>query len=157
MARILFAEDEDPSRAPCARALCSDGHDVAMAGGGEAFDVLTREQGHFDLLLTDICMPIIDGIALALAAAHESRSNFVDDPAPIARAQGCDAPVHEVLALRAKLAEPYTAQKNRRKKLGFFRTHAAQPYDERIRRFSSQDDRVSIWTLVARQKIAYLR
>jgi len=33
--------------------------------------VLTREEGRFDLLLTDIRMPIMDGIALALAVARD--------------------------------------------------------------------------------------
>ena len=37
----------------------------------EALDLLAREQGCFDLLLTDIRMPIMDGIALALAAARK--------------------------------------------------------------------------------------
>jgi CheY-like chemotaxis protein len=109
MARILIAEDEDASRALCARALCSDGHEVATAGdGGEALDVLTREQGRFDLLLTDICMPIMDGIALALAAAHDFPDLTILLMTASAdqreRAQGLDAPIHEVLAKPFSLA-----------------------------------------------------
>ena len=72
MARILIAEDEEALRALCARALTTAGHEVNSAGdGGEALDLLAREQGRFDLLLTDIRMPIMDGIALALAAARD--------------------------------------------------------------------------------------
>ena len=53
-----------------------DGHEVITASdGGEALDVISRADGGFDLLLTDIRMPIMDGIALALAAAR------VDHPA----------------------------------------------------------------------------
>ena len=37
----------------------------------EALELLTRERGAFDLLLTDIKMPVMDGIALALAAARD--------------------------------------------------------------------------------------
>ncbi|MPZ39931.1 MAG: response regulator [Rhizobiales bacterium] len=72
MARILIAEDEESLRILVARALSQDGHAVVTANdGAEAFDVLTREQGAFELLLTDIRMPIMDGIALALAAARD--------------------------------------------------------------------------------------
>ena len=72
MARILIAEDEEALRALVGRALVEAGHTVAAAAdGGEALDVLTRENGAFDLLLTDIRMPVMDGIALALAAARD--------------------------------------------------------------------------------------
>jgi two-component system cell cycle response regulator CpdR len=72
VSRILLAEDEEALRAFIARALEQDGHAVvATADGGEALDVLTREKGKFDLLLTDIRMPVMDGIALALAAARD--------------------------------------------------------------------------------------
>jgi CheY-like chemotaxis protein len=66
MARILIAEDEDAIRNLIARALLQDGHEVMTANdGGEALDVIEREHGAFDLLLTDIRMPVMDGIALA--------------------------------------------------------------------------------------------
>ena len=72
MARILIAEDEEALRALCARALTTQGHDVKTAGDGKAaLDLLEAEDGHFDLLLTDVRMPVMDGIALALAAARE--------------------------------------------------------------------------------------
>lgn len=72
MARILIAEDEDALRGLVARALLQDGHDVMTANdGAEALDLLAREQGAFELLLTDIRMPLMDGIALALATARD--------------------------------------------------------------------------------------
>ena len=72
MARILIAEDEELLCALSARALATDGHEVKTAGDGrEALDLLSREEGRFDLLLTDIRMPVMDGIALALAAARD--------------------------------------------------------------------------------------
>jgi len=72
MARILIAEDEDAMRALVARAMATDGHDTVTArDGAEALEILTGEDGAFDLLLTDIQMPVMDGIALALAAARD--------------------------------------------------------------------------------------
>jgi len=72
MARILVAEDEESLRGLVQRALVGDGHDVVAAvDGGEALDLLTAARGKFDLLLSDIKMPIMDGIALALAAARD--------------------------------------------------------------------------------------
>lgn len=103
MARILIAEDEEALRALCARALATQGHDVKSAGdGSEALDLLAREQGCFDLLLTDIRMPIMDGIALALAAAREFpeltillMTGYADQRE---RAHGLDAIIHDVIA-----------------------------------------------------------
>ena len=72
MARILIAEDEEPVRLLVARALDDGGHEVvATADGAAALDELQREHGRFDLLLTDIKMPVMDGLALALAAARD--------------------------------------------------------------------------------------
>jgi two-component system, cell cycle response regulator CpdR len=72
MARVLIADDEESMRTLVARAIAMDGHDIVTAeDGAEALDVLTRESGTFDLLLTDIQMPIMDGIALALSAARD--------------------------------------------------------------------------------------
>ena len=71
MARILIAEDEEPVRALIARGLTEQGHSVvATADGTEALDILQRDDG-FDLLLADIKMPGMDGIALALAVARD--------------------------------------------------------------------------------------
>ena len=72
MARILIAEDEDAVRSLIARALKQDGHDVMTASdGAQALDVLLRERGAFELLLTDVRMPVMDGIALAHAVARK--------------------------------------------------------------------------------------
>jgi two-component system cell cycle response regulator CpdR len=69
MSRILVVDDEESLRTLVARGLTMDGHTCMMAAdGAEALDVLVAEGGRFDLLLTDIRMPLMDGIALALAA-----------------------------------------------------------------------------------------
>lgn len=102
MARILIAEDEDSLRSLVARALTQDGHEVtAKCDGGEALDCLTREGGRFDLLLTDIRMPVMDGIALALAASRDYpaltillMTGYADQRE---RASGLSALIHDVI------------------------------------------------------------
>ena len=72
MARILLVDDEEPVRGFLKRGLELDGHAVTTAiDGGDGLDQLTLARGAFDLLLTDIKMPVMDGIALALAAKRD--------------------------------------------------------------------------------------
>jgi two-component system, cell cycle response regulator CpdR len=64
MIRILLAEDETAMREYLTRALEKSGYEVvAVDRGTEAVPLL--EDKHFDLLLTDIVMPEMDGIELA--------------------------------------------------------------------------------------------
>jgi two-component system cell cycle response regulator CpdR len=72
MARILIAEDEESLRTLVTRALEMDGHHVTATGdGSEALEAIARADTPFDLLLTDIKMPIMDGIALALSVTRD--------------------------------------------------------------------------------------
>ncbi len=72
MARILLTEDDDAVRSFVARALEMDGHTVTTASdGAEASEVLHQTSGEFDLLLSDIKMPMMDGIALSLNVARD--------------------------------------------------------------------------------------
>jgi len=72
MARILLVDDEETVRGFLKRGLELDGHEIMTAiDGADALDRLTERNGAFDLLLTDIRMPIMDGIALALAAKRD--------------------------------------------------------------------------------------
>ena len=67
MIRILLAEDEDSMRVYLKRALEKTGYAVtAVDRGTTALELLGRES--FDLLLTDIVMPELDGIELAQRA-----------------------------------------------------------------------------------------
>lgn len=66
MARILLADDDHASREFVRRALEGDGHQVASANDGrEALDLLAAAPDQFDLLVTDVQMPVLDGISLA--------------------------------------------------------------------------------------------
>ncbi len=56
MPRVLIADDEESMRSLVARAIAMDGHETVTAeDGAEALEILNREGGAFDLLLTDIC------------------------------------------------------------------------------------------------------
>lgn len=70
MARILIAEDDAAVQSFVTRALMHRGHDVrAVEDGVQALEVLAGDD--FDLLITDIVMPGLDGIGLALKVARD--------------------------------------------------------------------------------------
>ncbi|WDR01453.1 response regulator [Devosia algicola] len=102
MARILVAEDDDSVRAFVVSALGMKGHEVVAAeDGGLAAEMLAEEAGKFDLLLSDIKMPIMDGIALALntAATYPDitivlMTGFADQRE---RAHGLEALIYDVI------------------------------------------------------------
>jgi CheY-like chemotaxis protein len=73
MARVLLVDDEEPVRALLKRGLEMDGHVVTTAiDGGDGLDRLRENPpGSFEVLVTDIRMPVMDGIALALAAKRD--------------------------------------------------------------------------------------
>ncbi len=93
MPRILLAEDDDSLRGFLSRALERAGFDVtACADGEEAAAVLDQD---WDLLLTDIVMPGMDGIEVArLAAAKHPglRIMFITGFAAVALAAEGSAP-----------------------------------------------------------------
>jgi two-component system, cell cycle response regulator CpdR len=68
MIRILLAEDDDSMREYLVRALERVGYGVTAVDRGTAALRLLDHQS-FDLLLTDIVMPELDGIELAQRAA----------------------------------------------------------------------------------------
>jgi CheY-like chemotaxis protein len=110
MARVLLAEDEESVRLLVARALSQDGHEVvATVDGAEALDTLQNEHGRFDLLLTDIKMPVMDGLALALSAARDYpnlpivlMTGYADQRE---RASGLDSQIVDVITKPFTLAE----------------------------------------------------
>ncbi len=114
MPKILIADDEDSMRHLVARAIAMDGHEIVTAqDGAEALEILTRENGAFDLLLTDIQMPVMDGIALALSAARDFpdltillMTGFADQRE---RASNLNALVHDVVTKPFSVADIRTA------------------------------------------------
>ncbi|TPQ35446.1 response regulator [Bradyrhizobium guangdongense] len=114
MSRVLIADDEDSMRQLVARAIAMDGHlTVTAQDGAEALEILTREEGKFDLLLTDIQMPVMDGIALALSVARDFpdltillMTGFADQRE---RASNLNALVHDVVTKPFSVADIRTA------------------------------------------------
>jgi two-component system, cell cycle response regulator CpdR len=110
VARIIIAEDEESIRSLVARALETEGHSVVVAAdGAEALETIARERGEFDLLLSDIKMPLMDGIALALAVARDYpgiaillMTGYADQRE---RASGLEGLVHGVIAKPFTVAE----------------------------------------------------
>jgi two-component system cell cycle response regulator CpdR len=116
LARILIAEDEEAARIFLSRALELDGHSVhAVSDGAAALEYL-QSGAEADLLLTDISMPVMDGIALALALSRDRpampillMTGFSDQRE---RANGLDALIRGVVVkpfqiedVRAKVRE----------------------------------------------------
>ncbi len=76
MIRILLAEDDEAMRTYLARALENAGYSVVSVDRGVAA-VPYLESEHFDLLLSDIVMPEMDGIELAQKCAEISPATKV--------------------------------------------------------------------------------
>jgi two-component system cell cycle response regulator CpdR len=105
--KILIAEDDTAVREFVSRALVNAGHEVVAAADGlQALEALENDE--FDLLLSDIVMPELDGIALALKVSRD----WPDLPillmtgyaAERQRAHNLDALIHDVIS------KPFTLQ-----------------------------------------------
>ena len=100
MIKILLAEDDSSMREYLARALERVGYAVQAVGcGTEAIPLLEAES--FDLLLTDIVMPEMDGIELAQKAGiidPSIRVMFITGFAAVALQGGRTAPEAKLLS-----------------------------------------------------------
>ena len=98
--RILLAEDDDSMRVYLSRALERSGYQVVSVDRGTAALPLIEAES-FDLLLTDIVMPEMDGIELAqkaTAIAPDMRVMFITGFAAVALKAGKAAPSAKVLS-----------------------------------------------------------
>ena len=105
---VLIAEDNPAVREFIVRALSSiPYHTVAVADGQQALDALAKDK--FDVLVTDIVMPNVDGIALALKAVRlfpDLRIVMISGYAQERmRAHNLDALVHRIIAKPFSLEE----------------------------------------------------
>jgi two-component system cell cycle response regulator CpdR len=100
MLKILLAEDDESMRVYLARALERVGYQVVAVDSGVAALPLIEAEP-FDLLLTDIVMPEMDGIELAQKAAEAApdiRVMFITGFAAVALKAGRKTPDAKVLS-----------------------------------------------------------
>ncbi|MEQ7873125.1 response regulator [Sphingomonas sp. ASV193] len=101
MIRILLAEDDTSMREYLQRALVRVGYDVDAVGCGTEAMPLLEGGGKYDLLLTDIVMPEMDGIELAQKASAIDpaiRVMFITGFAAVALQGGRTAPEAKLLS-----------------------------------------------------------
>jgi two-component system, cell cycle response regulator CpdR len=99
--RVLVVDDEAPVREFVARALTHAGFDAEQADDGlTALDLLGHQR--FDLVITDIVMPGMDGIALSLKLTKEQPDLRIllmtGYAAEKQRAYGLESLIHEVIS-----------------------------------------------------------
>jgi two-component system cell cycle response regulator CpdR len=107
MIRILLAEDDDAMRTYLARALENAGYSVVAVDRGTAA-IPHLESDHFDLLLSDIVMPEMDGIELAQKCAEISpltKVMFITGFAAVTLRASREAPQAKVLSKPFHLRE----------------------------------------------------
>ena len=100
MIRILLAEDEAAMRTYLARALENAGYEVVAVDRGTAAIPYLQEY-HFDLLLSDIVMPEMDGIELAQRCAEispKTKVMFITGFAAVTLKASREAPQAKVLS-----------------------------------------------------------
>ena len=100
MTKILLAEDDDSMRLYLAKALERVGYLVTSVDRGTAAIPLLESES-FDLLLTDIVMPEMDGIELAQQAAviaPDMRVMFITGFAAVALQGARTAPEAKLLS-----------------------------------------------------------
>ncbi len=100
MIRILLAEDEEAMRTYLARALENAGYEVVAVDRGTAA-IPYLENEHFDLLLSDIVMPEMDGIELAQRCADispETKVMFITGFAAVTLKASREAPQARMLS-----------------------------------------------------------
>ena len=100
MIKILLAEDDESMRLYLTRALEKVGYEVKAVDRGTAALPLLESEA-FDLLLTDIVMPEMDGIELAQKASAMDpniRVMFITGFAAVALQSGRAAPEAKLLS-----------------------------------------------------------
>jgi DNA-binding response OmpR family regulator len=111
MARILVIDDDEFVRSFVVRALERDGHEVKTAPEGEAGLELHRSAS-FDLLITDILMPGMEGIELIVALREENPGTPILAISGGGGVTGASGPLQDaqLLGADASLAKPFEVE-----------------------------------------------
>jgi two-component system chemotaxis response regulator CheY len=108
--RVLLVDDSQTTRSFAAAALEAEGDlEVSVARSGfEALKILP--QGQFDLVITDINMPDING--LELIRFTRSHARYADTPVIIISTEGRDTDREKAMSLGANeyLVKPFTPE-----------------------------------------------
>ena len=109
-ARILVVDDEAPIRQFVARALSHANPDYTVETAEDGVDALDAfSRAPFDLLVTDIVMPALDGIELALKVSKDYPETIILMMTGYAtekqRAYGLDNLIHKVISKPFSLKE----------------------------------------------------
>ncbi|MGM0381580.1 MAG: PP2C family protein-serine/threonine phosphatase [bacterium] len=105
---ILFVDDAEMIRLSFSRKLEARGYDVVTAAGGaEALDMIAKDRERFDLILSDIEMPEVDGFALVEAL----RKDYSKTELPIIMVTASPFSERVVRALKAG-ANDFIAKEN---------------------------------------------
>jgi CheY-like chemotaxis protein len=92
MKKILVVDDEESVRVILKQLLDKGGYSVEAAGNGEEA-LVSLEDGHFDLLITDINMPVMNGVELL----NKARAKFPSMPVIFITAYGKDKVILEAM------------------------------------------------------------
>lgn len=100
--RMLFVEDDELVRRAMVGLLAADGWDVeAVESGDRAISLLEGADWSYDVVVTDLAIPGVDGREIA-RRVHERRPEM-----PVVLMSGCD-PQHDLEGRIATLLKPFT-------------------------------------------------
>lgn len=126
MARILIVEDERNSAEVAAIICQAAGHEVVLASNGlEAWE--TMQDHDFDLLLVDLRMPLMDGVALSRRVRSVGRSPHMPILVVTARVTGRDRADLAGIGVTDVILKPYSTRTLARAVEALLARPAAQP------------------------------
>ena len=99
MARILFAEDDSFAQKYARTLIERLGHECIISPNGRNAYELLKAENEFDLLITDVMMPEMDGVQLIKTLRGDSR--FADLPIVIMSAVVTMSEISNILKLGA--------------------------------------------------------
>ncbi len=110
MAKILVVDDASLIRIVAQRALEEAGHDPILASNGEE-GLLMLEKYQIDLILSDVCMPVMNGLEMVKNIKQHPQHRFIPivmlttESAPSLRQQGKE------LGVKAWLLKPFNKER----------------------------------------------